>query len=199
MLFVAPKLDQQELEVIARIDEMRKSLQYAISARGRWYGALRRATFARNIRHSNSIEGINVTKDDAMAAVENQVPLEANRPDWEATLGYRNAMTYVLQLASDPHFAYNEMLIRSLHYMICQHDLTKNPGKWRPGMIFVRDEKKQVNVYEGPDVDMIPGLMAELVQSLNEPDGTPVKVRAAMGHLNLVLIHPFSWLGAYKP
>jgi Fic family protein len=192
MLFVAPKLDQQELEVIEQIDAMRQSLKYAISTPARWYGALRRATFARNIRHSNSIEGINVTRDDAMAAVENQEPTETAKPVWQATVGYRDAMTYVLQLASDPHFSYSESLIRSLHFMIAQHDLAKHPGRWRPGMIFIRDEKKQVNVYEGPDVDLVPELMAELVQNLNESSDLPVKVRAAMGHLNLVMIHPFS-------
>ncbi|MGD0975496.1 MAG: Fic family protein [Candidatus Korobacteraceae bacterium] len=192
MLFVAPKLDQQEFEVIEQIDVMRQSLKYAISTPGRWYGALRRATFARNIRHSNSIEGINVTRDDAMAAVENQEPTETAKPVWQATVGYRDAMTYVLQLASDPHFSYSESLIRSLHFMIAQHDLAKHPGRWRPGMIFVWDEKKQVNVYEGPDVDLVPELMAELVQNLNEPSDLPIKVRAALGHLNLVMIHPFS-------
>jgi Fic family protein len=192
MLFVAPKLNQQELEVIEQIDAMRQSLKYAISTPARWYGALRRATFARNIRHSNGIEGINVTRDDAMAAVENQEPTETAKPVWQATVGYRDAMTYVLQLASDPHFSYSESLIRSLHFMIAQHDLAKHPGRWRPGMIFIRDEKKQVNVYEGPDVDLVPELMAELVQNLNESSDLPVKVRAAMGHLNLVMIHPFS-------
>jgi Fic family protein len=192
MLFTAPKLDQQELEVIEKIDELRRSLRYAIGTPARWHGVLRRATLARNIRHSNSIEGINVTKDDAMAAVENQEPTAATRVDWQATTGYRDAMTYVLQLASDPHFSYDESLIRSLHFMITQHDLTKHPGRWRPGMIFVRDEKKQTTVYEGPDADLVPHLMHELVQSLNEPDKIPVKVRAAMAHLNLVMIHPFS-------
>jgi Fic family protein len=59
-------------------------------------------------------------------------------------------------------------------------------------MIFVRDEQKQTTVYEGPDADLVPSLMHELVQSLNEPDKVPVKVRAAMAHLNLVMIHPFS-------
>jgi Fic family protein len=192
MLFTAPKLDQQELEVIEKIDELRRSLRYAISTPARWHGVLRRATLARNIRHSNSIEGINVTKDDAMAAVENQEPTAASRVDWQATTGYRDAMTYVLQLASDPHFSYDESLIRSLHFIITQHDLAKHPGRWRPGMIFVRDEKKQTTVYEGPDAELVPQLMHELVQCLNEPDKIPVKVRAAMAHLNLVMIHPFS-------
>lgn len=192
MLFKVPELDHGELEVISKIDAMRESLRHAISAPGRWYGNLRRATFARNIRHSNSIEGINVTRDDAMAAIENDEPMDADKEMWNVTVGYRDAMTYVLQLAKDSQFHFNEFLIRSLHFMIEKHDLSKNPGRWRPGMIFVRDERKQATVYEGPDAELVPKLMAELVDSLNEHSGLPVKVRAAMGHLNLVMIHPFS-------
>lgn len=192
MLFTPPTLMPAEVEVLRKITGMRQSLKYAISTPGRWFGVLRRATLARNIRHSNSIEGINVTKDDALAAVENEEPLTAESSHWAATIGYRNAMTYALQLANDPHFSYSEGLIRSLHFMMLQHELPKHPGRYRPGLIFVRDEKKQQNVYEGPDAELVPRLMAELVQSLNEPSPVPVMIRAAMGHLNLVMIHPFS-------
>jgi len=101
-------------------------------------------------------------------------------------------MTYVLQLANDPHFCYSEGLIRSLHFMMIQHELAKNPGRYRPGQIFVRDEKKQQNVYEGPDAAIVPKLMSELVESLNAKTDVPVLIRAAIGHLNLVMIHPFS-------
>lgn len=192
MIFQAPKLLPAELEVIEKIGSIRQSLKYSISTPGRWSGVLRRATLARNIRHSNSIEGINVTKDDAMAAVENADPVSAPRPDWLATVGYRNAMTYVLQLSDDRHFSYSEGLIRSLHFMMLQHELEKHPGRYRSGLIFVRDERKQETVYEGPDAEIVPRLMAELVESLNEYSDTPAIIRAAMGHLNLVMIHPFS-------
>jgi Fic family protein len=192
MLFQPPDLLPAEMEVLEKINAMRQTLKYAISAPGRWYGFLRRATIARNIRGSNSIEGINVTRDDAFAAVENDEPLTAERSTWQATIGYRNAMTYALQLADDPHFSYSEGLIRSLHFMMLQHELPKHPGRYRPGVIFVRDERKQETVYEGPDAELVPGLMAELVRSLNERTDIPVMIRAAMGHLNLVMIHPFS-------
>jgi len=180
------------MEVLQKINGMRQSLKHSISTPGRWYGVLRRATFARNIRHSNSIEGINVTRDDAMAAIEDDEPLAAEKQEWLSILGYRNAMTYVLQLAHDPHFSYSEGLIRSLHFMMMQHELDKHPGRYRSGVIYVRDEKKQENVYEGPDAELVPRLMGELVDSLNERSGVPAMIRAALGHLNLVMIHPFS-------
>lgn len=192
MIFQAPNLLPSELEVVEKINAMRQNLKYAISTPGRWFGVLRRATSERNIRHSNGIEGIRVTRDDAMAAVENDEPMTAEQPTWQAILGYRNAMTYALQLANDPHFSYSEALIRSLHFMMLQHELEKHPGRYRPGVVFVRDERKQENVYEGPDAVLVPKLMNELAASLEEKSDTPAMIRAAMGHLNLVMIHPFS-------
>jgi len=155
-------------------------------------GLLRRATFARAIRGSNSIEGYNVTKEDAIAAVEGEEPLAAEKETWLAIVGYRNAMTYVLQLADSPHFQYSEGFLRSLHFMMTQHDLSKRPGNWRPGSIYVREESTGSIVYEGPDVDMVPNLMSELMDELNSAGKTPAMVKAAMGHLNLVMVHPFS-------
>jgi Fic family protein len=181
---------------VGRIDDLKTRLQYVVGETPkRWQGLLRRSTFARAIRGSNSIEGYDVTLDDAIAAAEGEAPLDASTEAWAAVQGYRTAMTYVLQLANDPHFRYSTDLIRSLHFMMIQHDLTKNPGKWRPGPIYVRDEEKNEMVYEGPDAGDVPSLMGEFVMALNadaEGGGRPPFVRAALGHLNLVMIHPFA-------
>lgn len=159
----------------------------------RWFGLLRRNSFARAIRGSNSIEGYNVSKEDAIAAVEGDEPIEAKGVNWSAVVGYRNAMTFVLQLAKDPNFKYNEGFIRSLHYMMLHYDLKRHPGNWRPGPVIVRDEAKQETVYTAPDAGMIPSLMNELLGFLNNlHEPKEVIIKAAMAHLNLVLIHPFS-------
>ena len=192
MLFEIPALDAQEDAVIARIEEVRKALSYATQAR-RWTGVLARMSFARGIQGSNSIEGYNVTIDDALAAAENEEPLDAQGETWAALTGYRNAMTYVLQLADDPHFSYSRGLIRSLHFMMVQHDLTTHPGKWRPGPIFVRNNDTGERVYEAPNAELVNDLMHEVVGLLNDPPKSahPL-VLAAMAHLNLVMVHPFS-------
>ncbi len=192
MLFETPKLDEHDTRVIEEVDELRRVLQYAMGGEPkRWTGLLRRVAFARAIRGSNTIEGYNVTVDDAIAAAEGEDPLDASAEAWAAVRGYRQAMTYVLQLADDPHFAHSVGLLRSLHYMMLQHDLAKGPGKWRRGPIFVRDEEKHEPVYEGPPAELVPTLMDELIAELNAADkGTPVLVRAGMAHLNFVMIHP---------
>ena len=191
MLFKTPALDEQETDVLARIDEVRATLSYAVAAR-RWTGSIRRMVQAKAVQGSNSIEGIHVTVDDAIAAVDNEEPLEAGSDAWLAVTGYQSAMTYVLQLSDDPHFSFSRGLIRSLHFMMLQHELSKHPGKWRPGPIYVRNDASGATVYEGPPESMVNDLMHELVEALNATDDTPILVRAAMAHLNLVMVHPFS-------
>jgi Fic family protein len=193
MLFQAPKLDAQYLAVIERVDTLRGQLKYALqNSPRRWTGLLRRSTFARAIQGSNSIEGYNVTYEDAVAAVEGEEPVDEKAEAWTAVRHYRDAMSYILQLANDANFVHNEGTIRSLHYMMLSYDVARHPGRWRPGSVFVRNEPSGQIVYEGPDAALVPPLMAELVESLNAKGEMPVMVRAALAHLNLVMIHPFS-------
>jgi len=193
MLFRTEKLTPAEKEVISKIEEARRTLKYNLATPRRWKGLLRRNTLARAVRGSNSIEGYNVTAEDAIAAVEGEEPTSADREAWSAVTGYRTAMTFVLQLSRDPNFIYNEGFIRGLHFMMVQHDINKNPGLWRPGTVYVRDEAKGEVVYEGPDVEMVPGLIEELIEYLNDEEDSPhALVKGAMAHLNLVMIHPFS-------
>ena len=193
MLYTVPELLPLEHEVLGQIGEIRKSLKYALGRPAKWYGSLRRSTFARAIRGSNSIEGFNVSAEDALAAVEGVEPTDAEAETWHAIKGYRNAMTYILQLAHDPHFSYDESLFRGLHFIMLSYDLSKNPGRWRPGPISVIDEAKRERVYEGPDAEIIPGLVKELTSWLQSGNNhVHAIVRAAMAHLNLTMIHPFS-------
>lgn len=194
MIFVAPALHEREAQVVQEIEQLRGALGYAIRQPKRWFGLLRRSTFARAVRGSNAIEGYHVTMDDAVAAVEGEEPVDPKDEAWLAVSGYRAAMTFVLQKAEDQSFSFSPELLKSLHFMMVGYDLRKNPGRWRPGPIFVRDESTGEQVFEGPAVEMVPALIDTLLQALNDGDlrGAPDVVRAAMAHLNLVMIHPFS-------
>lgn len=191
MLFHTPTLTDAERAVIGRIDEVREALRYQLTAQRRWVGLLRRVVLARAVRGSNSIEGYNVSLDDAVAAVAGEEPHDSASEAWTAVSAYTDAMTYVVQLADDPHFRYDEALIRSLHYMMLKHDLDKSPGRWRPGPVYVRDERTQEIVYTGPEAMRLPELMRELTLELGTPADAPALIRGAMAHLNLAMIHPF--------
>lgn len=193
MIFQTPTLTPDAQWVLAQVEDSRRRLSDQVREPRQWVGLLRRVSFARAVQGSNGIEGYNVSLDDALAAAENESPMQATVETWAAIEGYRDAMTYVMQLADDRHFVPDESLIRSLHYMMLKYDLSKSPGRWRPGSIYVRNDTTGQIVYEGPDAGLVPALMAELVEYLfyDSHDRPAPLVRAAMAHLNLVMLHPF--------
>lgn len=191
MIYTTPTIGVAEAAALSRIDHVQRELRYYVAEPRRWVGSVRRVLSARAIQGSNSIEGYNVSVEDAVAAIEGDDPTEARGADWYAVMGYRRAMTYVLQLASDPHFAYSAGLIRSLHFMMTDYDLNAGPGLWRPGAIWVRNDKTGKVVYEAPDADLVADLVDELIHQLSDARDVPPMIRAAMAHLNLVMIHPF--------
>lgn len=193
MIYQQPKLEEKDTQIIKQIEELKKNLRFnTASAPRKWFGLLRRSVLAKNIRMSNSIEGYVVSKDDAMAIVEGLEPSDSSEEAIKANICYHRAMTYVLKLTDDPTFSYSVDLIKNLHYMMLEYDEQKSPGILRLGPINVYDTEKKQIVYEGPDPETLFGLMNELVAYLNNPPGnTPQIILAAMGHLNLVNIHPF--------
>ena len=190
MLFQAPELDLREHEVLEEIEKLKQSLRHQLNEPRRWSGALRRMAFARNIQGSNSIEGYDAALDDAAAVAAGEEPMDVTTETRLALEGYRNAMTYILQLAQEPPIEVSVDLVKSLHFMMTSYDLTARPGRWRAGSVFVRSEPTGEIVYEGVDREEVPALVDALVDEMNAPGGLAI-LRAAMAHLNLVMIHPF--------
>ncbi len=190
-LFTTPDPDLEDQRVITEIHDIRASLADFLRAPKRWNGLLRRTSTARAIQGSNTIEGYTVSEEDAVAAVDDEPPISADDATWLEILAYRRVLTYVLNVATEPGFVIDEAVLRSMHFMLLDHDLSKTPGRYRTKEIFVRDDRRGVNVYAGPDGDLVPDLMRELSQSLASPTSDDPLVRGAMAHLNLVMIHPF--------
>lgn len=190
-LFQPPGLAESELRVLREVEELRERLRLQLHEPRRWFGSLRRVTMARAIQGSNSIEGFTAKLDDAAAVEAGEEPMDADRETTLALQGYRNAMTYVLQLASEPDFEYSEQLLKSLQFMMTSYDLKSRPGRWRQGAIYVRNEATDKVVYEGADIADVPALVDALTTELNNDSDVPALVRAGMAHLNLVMIHPF--------
>ena len=193
MIYEYPKLEQKDHAVLGLIREQRQQLRHQVSQNPtRWTGFLRKNTFARAIQGSNSIEGINANLAEAVAIIDDERPETLEEETIKALQGYRNAMTYVIRVHEDPHTEVNAQFIRSLHFMMLNYDMTKLPGQWRNGPIYVVREPTQDTEYEGPPADQIPSLMAEYVKQINSAaDYDSSTVLGAMAHLNLTMIHPF--------
>jgi len=190
MVLETPVLTSEDMDVLARLRTSRERLRQQVGERSPWERPLRRVQLGRAVRGSNSIEGYVVSLDDAVDAVDGEDSLDAEDETRLAVLGYRDALTYVLQVADDPTLTIDRNLIRSLHFLMLKHDLGARPGRWRAGPIYVHDERTDEIVYEGPSVAALDGLMSSYADGLEDP-GAPREVRAAMAHLNLVMIHPF--------
>lgn len=189
-IFEPPDLGLDDLAVIAEIGQIRERLASVLRVPKRWDGGLRRTAQARAIQGSNSIEGYTVSDQDAAAAVEGEPPLTADERTWAEIIGYRRVLTYVLSVATDPGFTVDQSMLRSMHFMLLEHELAKSPGRYRTTSSYVRDDRTERNVYEGPEPEDVPELVRLLVCDLKNRAGEAM-VRAAMAHLNLVMIHPF--------
>lgn len=191
MLYTSCELGEREESVLADIEDLRQRLRYALHEPRRWSGSLRRLSFARNIQGSNSIEGYDARLDDVAAVALGEEPLDSSEETRLALEGYRNAMTYVIQRSDDHDFECSVSLLKSLHFMMTGYSLLNRPGRWRAGPIYVQREETQEIVHEGADIDDVPGLMTELAAYVNDCHDEELLVKAAMAHLNLVMIHPF--------
>lgn len=208
MIYEPPDLTELDTEVIGQISQLQSRLGPHVRLRPRWYGTLRRAQFARAVQGSNSIEGYNASVEEAAAVIDNDPAPDLSEDTRLAIAGYRDAMTYALQFAagvSPPDrtgspAAPNNLppldlsTLRSLHFMMIKHDLAHNPGQLRPGGVWVENRDGE-SVYQAPDRSEIDGLLEEMFDqsaALMGDESVPAVVVAAMAHLNLVLIHPFS-------
>ena len=193
MLYTYQRLDADETAVVERINETRHNLRYFVSeSPRRWTGLLARMTRARALRASNSIEGINVSAEDALAVIDNEDLTEADKTTWQAVEGYHAAMDYILQRSRNENFHFSADVLLAIHFMISQYDLDSNPGNFRPGWVGVHNTETGDVVHEGVDRELLEPLVDELVAYTNDAGVQPVILKAAMAHLNLTLMHPFS-------
>ena len=192
-IFQTPELSAFDTTVLAEVTSLHERLRlYSYGTTRRWMGSLRRTSFAEAIRGSNSIEGLHVTMDEAIAIVDEEAPVDEKTEARRAVEGYRLAMTYIMQAANDPHFRIDAQFLKGLHFMMTNYDMANRPGHWRPGHVFVSDSRTEEVVYEAPDAAKVDGLINELVTNIGPNIDSPGLIRGAMAHLNLVMIHPFS-------
>ncbi|WP_331773379.1 Fic family protein (plasmid) [Embleya sp. NBC_00888] len=196
MLYAIPHLEPVDLQVLEQVDTMRDRLRHAVQqAPRKWTLDLRKALTASAIAASNTIEGYRVDAKDVADLMDGEREVEASDENKAETLAYQQAMTYIQSLHDVADFRYGKELLNALHWMLQgHHHPLKTAGQWRKTSIRITAPGDELETdYQGPDQELVPGLMGELVDWLNEGDlDDHVLIRAAMAHLNLVKIHPWS-------
>ncbi|MFF4455145.1 Fic family protein [Streptomyces goshikiensis] len=196
MLYSTPRLDSTDTAVLEQVDALRDHLRDAVrQAPAKWTQDLRKALTASAIAASNTIEGYRVDAKDVADLMDGEREVEASDENKAETLAYQQAMTYIQSLHDVADFRYGKELLNALHWMLQgHHHPLRTAGQWRKTAIRITAPGDELATdYEGPDRELVPGLMAELVDWLNDGElEVHFLIRAAMAHLNLVKIHPWS-------
>ena len=192
MLYQAAELDARDIEVIAQLHAGHDALRRQSALPKRWSGGLRQQLWSQSIKGSNTIEGYHVTDAQALAIVNDLSQADSTDANVKAVTSYKHAMDYVLTQIADPSFAWHPSVVKAMHHIMLSYDQSKHPGLFRRGQIFVLDEQTQDTVYEGAPWEDVSPLVSTLVAGIAANHEIDPYVNAAMAHLNLVLIHPFS-------
>jgi len=195
VLFPTPSLGSEDQRVLGEIEQMRHELRHQVRAPAKWTDGLRKFLTADAVAASNSIEGFRVPTVDVADLMEGERDVEVSDENREETLAYQRMMTYIQTLHDVRDFVYSKGLLNGLHWMLQghHHTMRKPAGQWRRSRVYVTDARDPgVAAYTAPDEGEVPALMSELVDWLNAADQAHPLVRAAMAHLHLVSIHPWS-------
>ena len=191
MISATPTLSTELQAQLTELDQLRDTLGREVGRALPWVGALRRQVQASSVEGSTSIEGFSVGPGEALALVSGAQRVDPDDRNRQAVACYARAMDHVGVMAADPSFSWLDRVILDLHFDACSFQRGESPGRWRVGPVGVTGSDGRL-VYQAPDADQVPDLMAETIEWLQ--DGDPevhTVVRAAMAHLHIVSVHPF--------
>jgi Fic family protein len=218
MIFKTPTASKALARRLAELDRLRTHMSdrtgAGAAAMRPWLGRLRRQWRASSASSSIAIEGFHVTPEQAVAVIGGEATPDLADEDRMALQCYARAMDHAGVMAGDPGFRWSERVVLDLHYDACWFQREKGPGRYRKRGVEVTGPGGGLPAYVGPPAGEVPGLMGEVVAWLDRADGGGgggggsgsgsgggngdanggghVVVRAAMAHLHVVSVHPFS-------
>ncbi len=193
MIFQTPKVGSTLARKLGDLDELRQHLGDQAGIAGLWLGSLRRQWRASSATSSIEIEGFKVSAEEAIAVASGNEPSDPHGEDSMALSCYARAMDHVGVMSEDQAFRWVERVVLDLHFDACYFQKDRDPGQYRRGGIEVTSPGGGPPAYVGPPYEQVPKLMREVVAWLDRGDlGAHVAVRAAMAHLHMVSVHPFS-------
>jgi Fic family protein len=175
MLFTLQALDQAERAIVARIEDTWPQLDRLVRGLRDWRSLLLRPEVLAL----------------AAGAVDDRDP-EADRKRWDAVVCYQQAMDYALQRCCERGAPFTRETLMHIHFLLMRYDPAAGPGNLRPGRVRVRSSATGKTLHEGIARERLDAVLDRFIDALNAPSPLPILVRAAMAHLNLVAMHPFS-------
>ncbi len=157
----------------------------------RYTGRLRRELEAGAVAGSVSIEGVSVTTTDALCVLAGSPPPGVSAEKCPVIDAYREAYSWALLHAGEPHFVWRERFVLEIHRRLvaCAARETDITG-YRDKQVYLGDVSWGSFHYEPPRWHLVPLLVAEVCEWL-EGHGEHPAVVASLAHIRLAGIHPF--------
>jgi len=176
---------------IRRIEQLRARLDAQGPLPRIWLGRTRRDLEAEAIAASTIMEGVAVTVDEARRILAGDKPTGVSASDIDLVDGYRDAMRFVLARADAGAFQWQSELLLSLHHLVLGGSYAKGAGRFRESQNWLTNRASGAQVYLPPPAEKVPSLVDDLMMWLQESD-EPGPVTAALAHVSVAGIHPFS-------
>ncbi|MGD0779547.1 MAG: Fic family protein [Dehalococcoidales bacterium] len=185
---MTPEIDEN-LEEIERL-KYRIERQLIMPKHEEW---LRRESFMRTAYSSTMVENATITEEEMEKAIKPSPSAKIPKERVDVA-NYARALNFVDYLSDIPDAGIpvlNEGTIMQIHWQLMSgiHDTHLQPGKYRTEPNWIVDQG--IRVYEPPSHIDVPILMREFSEWLMGNDQISPVIRAGIGHLHLVAIHPF--------
>ena len=187
----------QLTEALASLLDGIETLRSALDTRGvlprRWLGRLRREPETEAIAACMSMESSQVRVEDVRRILAHDRPSGVSERDAALVVGYRDAMDFVLRRSDAAGFTWQSELVVAIHDRVMGGDFAAGAGSFRRGQVFVGSATRGL-VYLPPAAEAVPSLIDALTEWLDQAEamGIPVALQAALAHIRLAGIHPFS-------
>ena len=151
-----------------------------------------RRAWIRTVHHSTRIEG-NTLSEEQVETLLDSPPSATRNIDVREVVNYAMALRFVDEISDNTEVPIDERVIRHLNRIILEDTVAPLllPGQYRKGDVWVSHPISGERMYDGAPSGDVPALMQDLVAWLRLDGEHPV-VKAAIAHLELVAIHPFS-------
>jgi Fic family protein len=199
----AHSLTHEGIPVHARFDMTRLQPMLEEAERRRWLFEnlpidplhrvwLRQRAWVRTVHGTTRIEGNTLSDLEVEQLLEGSAGRTLPRKDALEVLGTRSALDLADEVARDPTIAVDQATIREIHRRVLDgQSPLLTPGEYRRGENRVGAPTGEI-IFTTPPSGDVPELMRSLTDWLADDHGIPAPIRAALGHLELVAIHPFN-------
>ena len=183
---ITPKI----MNSLTRIEAAKEQVKY-LPITPTVLASLRESARLYTTHYSTMIEGNALSPDQIEQVLKHNGHFPGRERDEHEVKGYYAALTQVEQWAAVGK-PITEKMIQSLHALVMTTTKTKvSSTPYRDGQNIIMDAGTRTIVYMPPEAKDVPGLMAGMVQWINNNKEIPCSIVASIAHYQFATIHPY--------